>query len=114
MIDNWFIAFSMLAVLVVIIACIINWMKLPTDQKIEDVKEWLKWAVTESEKKLHSGTGQLKLRMVYDMFIVKFPELQKYVSFDMFEVWVDDSLNWLNKQLESNQAVKDYVYGENN
>lgn len=110
--ENWYMLIALSAVMLVIIAAVVNWIKLPTPQKINDIKEWLKFAVTEAEKKLKSGTGQLKLRLVYDMFIAKFPEVQKFISFEKFSTWVDEALEWLNIQLESNKAVKDYVYGE--
>lgn len=109
--NNWYVIVGLIAVAVVIVATIINWIKLPSDAKIEDVKQWLKYAVTEAEKKLQTGTGQLKLRMVYDMFLDRFPELKAYITFDRFSLWVDEALEWLNCQLESNKNVKDYVYG---
>ncbi|MFR6482019.1 MAG: hypothetical protein ACLUPD_10785 [Anaerotignum faecicola] len=43
----------------------------------EKVKEWLLLAVTEAEKELGSGTGQLKLRYVYDLFLRRFPAVAK-------------------------------------
>ena len=57
---------------------------MPTNEQLKKVKEWLLWAVAEAEKELGSGTGQLKLRYVYDMFIVKFPSLAKIISFETF------------------------------
>lgn len=112
LLEDWYMLFALAAVMLVIIAAIFNWLRLPRDSKIADIKEWLKFAVTEAEKKLKGGTGQLKLRMVYDMFVVKFPEVQRFITFEKFSEWVDDALKWLNKQLESNKAIKDYVYGE--
>lgn len=35
----------------------------------EKIVEWLVYAVTEAEKQLGNGTGQLKLRLCYDWFI---------------------------------------------
>lgn len=102
---------ALAAVMVVCVATIVNWLKLPTFEKINDVKEWLCFAVMEAEKALQKGTGQAKLRMVYDMFITKFPELQKYVSFGKFSGWVDDALVWLNNQLKNNENIYKYVYG---
>ena len=72
------------------------------------VKKWLVYAVTVAEKQLGSGTGQLKLRTVYDMFMTKFPKLSIFISFDTFSGWVDIALEEMNKLLE-NPAVKNYV-----
>ena len=74
--------------------------------------EWLKGAVAEAEKYLGSGTGQLKLRMVYDAFIDKFPCFSTIVPFALFSYWVDVALKWFEKQLESNVNVQKYVNGE--
>lgn len=110
--ENWYMILALASVLIVVIVAIANWMKLPTPTKIADVKQWLKYAVTEAEKKLQTGTGQLKLRFVYDMFLDRFPELKKYITFDVFSKWVDEALEWLNVQLDSNKSLRNYVYGD--
>lgn len=74
--------------------------------------EWLKYAVTIAEKELGSGTGQLKLRQVYDMFIDKYPGFSVVVPFKLFSYWVDTALKWLEKQLDNNMNVKRYISGE--
>ncbi|MCQ2532930.1 MAG: hypothetical protein MJ093_09560 [Saccharofermentans sp.] len=74
--------------------------------------EWLKGAVVFSERELGSGTGQLKLRIVYDMFIDKFPAFSTVVPFTLFSYWVDIALRWFKKQLETNANVKVYIEGE--
>ena len=72
------------------------------------VVEWLIYAVTEAEKELGSGTGQLKLRAVYDKFLAKFPKLSVIVPFGYFSHLVDLALEEMRKMLE-NPAVKSYV-----
>lgn len=76
------------------------------------VEEWLKWAVTEAEKYLKSGTGQLKLRKVYDMLITQFPVFSKILPFWLFSNLVDNALKWLDEQLEKNPNIAKYVRGE--
>lgn len=112
-VNNWYIIIALLAVLVVAIVAVITFCKLPTATQIANVKEWLKWAVTEAEKELGTGTGQLKLRMVYDMAVAQFDWIAKFVSFDTFSGWVDEALQWLEKQLFTNDNVKKIVKGEN-
>ena len=84
-------------------------IKLPKDQKIKNLKEWLKWAVVEAEKALGSGTGQLKLRMVYNMAIKEFPWIAGIVSFERFSAWVDEALEWMREQLDNNEKIKAYT-----
>ena len=98
--ENWY-------VIVVIVACLGGIYVAITDKK--KVKAWLEWAVSMAEKELGSGTGQLKLRQVYDMFIERFPVFSKFVSFSLFSQWVDDALDFLREQLEKNEKLKQFI-----
>ena len=73
---------------------------------------WLLWAVTEAEKELGGGTGKLKLRQVYDLFVTRFPWLARIVPFDLFSDMVDDALDEMREMLKNNQAVKIHVNRE--
>lgn len=96
-------------VAIALVASIIWFVKLPKDKKIANIKEWLKYAVVEAEKALGSGTGQLKLRLVYDMAVKQFPFITQLVPFATFSEWVDEALEWMNSQLAQNKAVNVYV-----
>lgn len=99
-----------IVVAVIIVAAGVIWfVKLPKDMKIKNLKEWLKWAVVEAEKALGGGTGQLKLRMVYDMAVKQFPWLASFIKFETFSEWVDEALEWMKGQLEKNDQIKNYV-----
>lgn len=110
-IDNWYLVVIGLCVLGFIVYKIVTWLKTSNSTKIANIKEWLKYAVVESEKSLGERTGQLKLRMVYDMAVNKFPWIVNLVSFDTFTVWVDDALDWMKQQLDSNKKIDEYVKG---
>lgn len=83
--------------------------KLPLFEQIANLKEWLLWAVTEAETALGGGTGKLKLRYVYDLFVAKFPWLVRVVSFEVFSSLVDSALDEMRELLEKNAAVKTLV-----
>lgn len=89
-----------------------NFAKLETEKKIACVKEWLKLGVIEAEKALGGGTGQLKLRYVYDLAVKQFPWLVTLVTFEIFSGWVDEALDWMREQLKQNKAIDGYVKGE--
>lgn len=93
----------------VAIYAVASFIQRPKDEKIENIKEWLKWAVTEAEKELGSGTGQLKLRKVYGMAVSQFPWIIQLISFDIFSTWVDEALEWMRKQIEDNASFQNYV-----
>ena len=111
-IDNWMLLVAIVAVLVSTGISIYGFYKKPTTEQLESVKEWLLFAVTEAEKKLGGGTGQLKLRFVYDMFVEKFPYTSDIISFEVFSGLVDEALERMKAMLETNKAVETYVKGE--
>ena len=110
-IDNWYIVLGVLAVLVAAGFAVYKFAGLPTESQIAKVKEWLLYAVTLAEKELGSGTGEIKLRSVYDIFITKFPLVAKIISFATFSLWVDEALIQMKEILAKNESVKSYVEG---
>ena len=93
----------LIIVAIVIIAALFIVLAIKQPKK---VKEWLLYAVIEAEKELGSGTGPVKLRSVYDMFITKFPKLSVFISFNTFSEWVDVALDYMEKLLTDNKDVK--------
>ena len=73
------------------------------------VLEWLKFAVSEAEKKLGSGTGQFKLHLVYDWFCEKFPIVAALLPFKVFSAWVDVALKTMKDWLNSNEKINWYI-----
>ncbi len=112
-IENWYIIIAILAALAGTGIAIYAFFKLPRTEQLDKVREWLLWAVTNAEKELGGGTGQLKLRQVYDLFVVRFPWLAKIVPFGVFSGLVDEALDKMNGLLATNPAVKALVAGDN-
>lgn len=111
LINNWYLVVGALALFLCAVFAVIGFFKLPTDKQIDNLKEWLKLAVTQAEKELGSKTGQLKLRYVYDLAISKFSWVESFLTFEEFSDYVDEALIWLEAQLESNKAVQNLVKG---
>lgn len=109
LISNWVLIISTIAVIVVVATMVVKFFNLPTQAQINKVKEWLVYACMEAEKELGGKTGQLKLRMVYDMFLTKFGWLAKVITFEQFSKLVDDALINFKEMLEKNKAVKKIV-----
>lgn len=112
LLNDWPLLVAGTCIFIAVVSGVVYFFKLPTATQLANIKEWLKFAVVEAEKELGSGTGKLKLRMVYDMAIQKFPWLAKRVSFDLFSVWVDDALVWMRDVLSSNDAINYIVTGD--
>lgn len=114
--ENWYLVVALMAATGMVGVCIGRFLKMPTSEQRESeqrerVKEWLLWAVTQAEAELGSGTGKLKLRQTYDLFIQRFPALAMAVSFDTFSLWVDEALEEMRKMLKENKAVRELVKG---
>lgn len=110
-ISNWELIAAILSIIIVTAVSVYKFFKKNKADRLKDVRQWLLLAVTEAEKKLGSGTGQLKLRTVYDEFVYKFPWVAKVTTFDEFSNLVDKALEEMDMMLEFNVAVQEYVGG---
>ena len=106
---NWWLVVVVVAIVIVACYAIITLVKMPTNAQLASVREWLLYAVAQAEKELGSGTGQLKLRYVYDMFILRFGSIARVISFEAFSKLVDEALYIFRNMLKDNQAVVNYV-----
>ena len=101
LIDNW----SLLVVVILITTYLILSGK-------KSMKEWLLYAVSMAEKDLGSGTGKLKLRQVYDAFVVRYPVMSKLIPFDIFSFYVDDTLKVMRNIIITNLDIRAYITEE--
>ncbi len=108
-VENWALIVALIAAVVAAVLYVVKFKNMPTAAQIEKVKEWLLYAVTMAEKELGGGTGKLKLRYVYDLFLTKFTWLAKVITFEQFSALVDEALEDMKKLLASNEAVKEIV-----
>ena len=110
LIENWQMIVIAIAVVAVAIYLVYVFVKMPKSAQIARLQEWLLWAVAEAEKELGGGTGQLKLRYVYDMFIGRFPGLAQVIAFEAFSLLVDKALEKFRQLLSTNQKVDEYIH----
>lgn len=82
-----------------------EFIELGKEKQLEKVKEWLLYACIMAEKKLGGGTGKVKLRYVYDLFVEKFSFLKLLVTFEQFSEMVDEALVKMREMLEKNPNV---------
>lgn len=90
------------ALIVIAVVMLIAAVKLFGEQK---VRNWLVWAVGKAEQEFGSGTGQLKLRSVYNQFIARFPKLSTFITFRRFSALVDEALNILSDMLKNGKIA---------
>ena len=109
MIENVIIICGIVILIGIIGLCLCRFLKLSKERQKEIIIEWLLLAVIKAEKELGDGTGQLKLRFVYDLFIDKFRFISMIISFSQFSKLVDQALDTMRDILDSNKQIKDYV-----
>jgi hypothetical protein len=109
LLQNWYLIIIGIIVLSFIVNLIIKFFKLPIEQRYKKIRQWLLWMVVQAEIELGSGTGQLKLHMVYDAFISKFPIASKFMSFEKFSQLVDSALDEMKELLNKNEKIQAIV-----
>lgn len=108
-INNWYLITGAIAI-IVLVGINIKWfLNLPNSAKLIKLREWLLYAVLKAERELGSGTGQIKLRYVYDMFISKFKFLSIFINFDIFSKLVDEALVKMAELLKDNGSINDLI-----
>ena len=113
MMDNIVLAIGIIIIIGVAAYAIYYFMNLSKEKQLEVVREWLLLACIQAEKALGSGTGQVKLRFVYDLFIDKFKYLSLVISFEQFSMLVDDALDTMRDMISNNKQVEGYINGNN-
>lgn len=109
MLENIGILVGIVGLLIIIGLGVYEFFKLEKSKRLNMVREWLLLAVVKAEKQLGGGTGQIKLRFVYDMFIDKFKFLSMLISFSQFSSMVDEALDQMKEMLLTNQQLKEYI-----
>lgn len=80
--------------------------------RYDSFKNWLVYAVTESEQLFGGGTGKLKLRYAYDLAIKAFPVLTKVISWRAFSECVDEALDIMRDMIKHNDNINAIITGK--
>lgn len=72
-------------------------------------KHWLLYAVIKAESFLGSKTGKLKLEYVYNLALVKYPMITKFIPFALFTKLVNSSLKVMQSILSENEEINNVV-----
>lgn len=98
--------FEQVFYIIAAIAVVLLWLYL------NGFRNWLVHAVTEAEAALGSKTGQLKLRMAYDMAVERYPVLAKIMPYAVFNWFVGSALKIMNEMLTKNKTIAEIVQGK--
>ncbi|MGN0305240.1 MAG: hypothetical protein ACI4D2_03690 [Lachnospiraceae bacterium] len=113
-VESWYLFVAILAGMGALGGAVYRFLVQPGEKQKEKIKEWLIWACIEAERALQSGTGQLKLREVWNLFcgVSAFRWVAGIISFDTFSSWVTEALDKVKRMLVENPTLAVYVYGE--
>ena len=113
-IENLYLLVAAVSLIGTAMLAVYRFLGLTIENQKKKIKEWLIWACIEAERGLQSGTGQLKLRQVYDMFcaVPAFGWVARFISFDTFSDWVTEALQKVKQMIITNQNLARYIYGE--
>lgn len=105
MVENGLMLFVLALCCIALVLHIMMFFQKPTEEQLTCLKNWLLGAVIEAEKEFGSNTGALKLRSVYDKFVVRLPWLAKLITFEQFSGYVDNALDEMEELLQSNKTI---------
>lgn len=106
---HWQVIVGAVIIVLTGIITFVRFNKKSAQEQINQVKEWLLYAVMAAEKELGSGTGAIKLRFVYDMFVTKFPLMVALIPFSTFSEFVDEALDKLKDLLATSPELRLYL-----
>ena len=107
--ENIAVVIGIAAIIAVAVYAAYYFLNLEKSKQLEIVQEWLLLAVVQAEKELGGGTGAIKLRFVYDLFLNKFAFLAKLITFDQFSIMVDGALDKMKDMLSNNEQLYNYI-----
>lgn len=108
-VKNLFPIVAMIGAIGLVIIEVYNFLTKPTENQIASLQEFLKAEVVKAEQALGSGTGELKLRQVYDAAVKAYPWVGKFMTFERFSKLVDIALDWMKEQMENNIDISNLI-----
>ena len=103
----WYLIVAAIAIIALVSIKVYVFLKTPGKEQLNKIQEWLVWAVAQAEKELGSGTGQMKIKYVYDLFITKFPAVAIFVPYATFSNMVEKALDEFKEMISSNQRISE-------
>lgn len=103
-IENWYFIIAAFAIIGAVYLGLRWFLSLPNTEKKRRIISWMIYAVKLAEDRFGSGTGVIKLGMVYDMFVKKYSFISKVITYEQFKSWVDEALALCEKALADSVA----------
>lgn len=105
-IDSWPLIVAAIGIIIISVQRIIEFIGLPTERQLEEVRSRLLEWVRDAEAELGSGTGKFKLSLVYNKFCVEYPAMKKWFTIEKFDKLVGESLDIMEQELSKSKKAK--------
>jgi hypothetical protein len=106
--ENWYIFILFIGVISMMAIRVYEFLKQPNKAQLQQIQEWLVYAVARAEEVLGSGTGKMKLKYVYDMFVTKFPAFAMFISYEKFVEMTEKALKEFKEMIAENPKIKEF------
>ncbi len=106
--ENWYIFILFIGVISMMAIRVYEFLKQPNKAQLQQIQEWLVYAVAKAEEVLGSGTGKMKLKYVYDMFVTKFPAFAMFISYEKFVEMTEKALKEFKEMIAENPKIKEF------
>ena len=106
--ENWYIFILFIGVISMMAIRVYEFFKQPNKEQLQQIQEWLVYAVARAEEVLGSGTGKMKLKYVYDMFVTKFPAFAMFISYEKFVEMTEKALKEFKEMIAENPKIKEF------
>ena len=81
-------------------------------ERVETIKQWAIYACALAEAHLGSGTGQMKMRETYDMFLQRFPSLATVITYEKYKEIAEKALLEFKQMLSTNPNIQEMIIKE--
>lgn len=92
---------TLVIISILVAAAIVGFLAL----RFDAFRNWLVYAVSESESVFGGGTGKLKLRYAYDLAVKAFPVIAKLIPWSLFSKLVDEALEIMKDMAKHNENI---------
>lgn len=111
-INYWPMLIVAIAIIAMAVVTIIDFINKSPKERIETIKQWAVYACALAEAHLGSGTGQMKMRETYDMFLQRFPSLATVITYEKYKEIAEKALLEFKQMLSTNPNIQAMIIKE--
>lgn len=111
-INYWPMLIVAIAIIAMAIVTVIDFINKSPKERIETIKQWAVYACAMAEAHLGSGTGQMKMRETYDMFLQRFPSLATVITYEKYKEIAEKALLEFKQMLSTNPNIQEMIIKE--